>query len=233
MILIIGDIHGRYKTINEQIIYAEEHCDARVSAVIQLGDFGIYKRSLAQYFNGIPERNFKRPVYVIDGNHEDFVYLDILTEKYKDHFTYLPRCAVNNIKGYNFLSLGGSAYMDPVNTPPGATLNDEDIEKCLSYRPDDVDIIISHDCPLGIGVPGTPGFEYCDPIGFFRSDEIKEHFKPKIWFFAHHHKWFNHDDGKTQYYGLHLALNGFALLDDNYDLKIIKSPLKISSEGKF
>jgi len=37
----------------------------------------------------------------------------------------------------------------------------------------------------------------------------------------------------TVYYGLHLALNGFALLDDNYDLKIIKSPLKISSEGKF
>ena len=220
MILIVSDTHCYYEMVNYQIEYALEVLGHDISCVIHLGDFGIYKHHLRDYFKGRKQR-FLKPVYFIDGNHEDFNHLDKLVKKYKDYFTYLPRATVHKIQGYRFLALGGAAYMDSMITERGAVITNQQINESLSYPEDSVDIILTHDCPTDIGVPNTPGMEHFGEPGFPRSTELALRFKPKIWFFGHHHKWFDAEDSDTKYFGLSGIWKGFGLLDDNYNFTMI------------
>jgi predicted phosphodiesterase len=225
MILILGDTHCQYPVINDQIEFAEQKTGRPVKCVIQLGDFGIYQNELKKYFELFPD-GFIRPLYFIDGNHEDFWHFDTIIKKYEHKFTYLPRGSYHQIEGYNFLVLGGAAYMDPINTPPGAIITSSDLEKSLFHKKKKVDIILSHDCPKGIGVPGTVGFEYCGSTGFEGSNQLFQCYKPKLWFFGHYHKWFYANTETTSYYGLDVSYNGLILLDDNFNVKIIKNSIR-------
>ena len=227
MILVVTDTHCYFDIINKQIDYAEDSLGIPISSVIHLGDFGIYKQQLYDFFIRKSKR-FRRPLYFIDGNHEDFNSIEKLVIKYKDFFTYLPRTKVNTIEGYRFLSLGGTGYMDSMATQRGAIITDKQINDCLSIPREDVDIILTHDCPTGIGVPNTPGLEYYGETGFKRSSELADHFKPKLWLFGHHHKWFTFQKDHTSYYGLGGVWRGFGLLDSGYQFRIVEH--KIESE---
>lgn len=221
MILLTSDTHCQYQFINKQIEHAEFLIKEPITSVIHLGDFGIYKSSLNHFFK--KDRNrFLRPVYVIDGNHEDFNALPSLTRKYEDYFIYLPRGTVHFIDGYRFLALGGSSYMDAMNTQKGAVITDQQIERSLAIPASDVDILITHDCPINIGVPNTPGCEGFGPTGFPRSDELAAHFRPRLWLFGHHHKWFEYKDIHTCYYGLADTWKGFGLLDQDFKFSFVK-----------
>ncbi|WP_027358386.1 metallophosphoesterase family protein [Desulforegula conservatrix] len=221
MILFISDTHCAYHLINEQIEYAQEELAIPVSCVIHLGDFGIFRPQLYDFFirkNG----SFLKPVYFIEGNHEDFDAFDSLMKKYNNvYFTYLSRSVVTEIEGYKFLSLGGSAYMDAMTTPTASVIKDHHIDDCLEIHSEGVDIIITHDCPQGIGVPNSPGLEVYGQTGFARGDELARHFSPKLWIFGHHHKWFELEKGNTRYLGLSGSRRGFALLGENYECMII------------
>ena len=220
MILVTSDTHCYYDTINQQIEYAEAVLNNAVSCVIHLGDFGIYKANLHEYFIK-KGRRFIRPVYFIEGNHEDFRAFPRLTEKYREFLTHLPRGTVHTLDGYRFLALGGAAYMDSFNTQTGAIITDYNINQCLSINPDSVDIILTHDCPNGIGVPNSPGLEHYGETGFPRSDELAAHFKPRLWLFGHHHKWYEYQDGHTRYCGLGDTWKGFGLLDKDSQFKFV------------
>ena len=213
MILFIGDLNCRYWLVNHITGIAEKQFNENVTAVLQLGDFGLFKTPLNAWFNGKGNNSFTRPVYFIDGNHEDFLFLKSLTTDFSSHFTHLPRGTVHNFNGFNFLCLGGAAYMDPVNTPSGAVIREEDIQACMSHQPESVDVIITHDCPRDIGVPGNSGFEYCGPTGFSQSSLLRKHFTSKTWLFAHHHRFFEYKDAHGSCYGLPEAQNGFAVMD--------------------
>lgn len=225
MIMIVSDTHCYYEMVNVQINYAQNTLGYEITSVIHLGDFGIYKWHLKDFFIKRKER-FLKPVYCIDGNHEDFNHLHKLTEKYRDFFTYLPRGSLHNIEGYRFLALGGAAYMDSMITEKGAVITDRQIERSLSFPPDSVDIIITHDCPTGINVPNTPGFEHFGQPGFPRSDELASRYKPKLWFFGHHHNWHDYSDTHTDYYGLSGIWKGFGLLDDSYNFTMINHKIE-------
>ena len=226
MILVLSDTHSYYGTVNEQIRYAETELGVSISSVIHLGDFGIYKANLYNFFIKQKEA-FIRPVYFIEGNHEDFDALPWLTKKYRDYFTHLKRGTVNNIDGYRFLCFGGAEYMDSMITQRGSEISDNDIDDCLAVLPEDVDIVLTHDCPTGIGMPNTPGLEYYGETGFSRSRELVEYFKPKLWLFGHHHKWFEHRDGHTAYYGFAAIWKGFGLLDKNFKMDVYHHEVKI------
>ncbi len=223
MILVISDTHCAYHLVNEQIDYAQEELGIPVSCVIHLGDFGIFRPQLYDFF--IRKKGaFLKPVYFIEGNHEDFEAFDSLMKRYNNtYFTYLPRSTVTEIDGYRFLSLGGAAYMDAITTPSAAVIRDHNIEECLGFHPDRVDIIISHDCPQGIGVPNSPGLEVYGKTGFARGTELSEHFRPKLWIFGHHHKWFELCRDETRYLGLSGSRRGFVLLGENYEYIIINN----------
>jgi predicted phosphodiesterase len=223
MILVISDTHCYYNIVNKQIEYAEKTLGVSVSCVLHLGDLGVFKSKLHDFFVRKGGR-FSRPLYFIEGNHEDFDAFSRLMEKYDGtYFTYLPRATVHTIEGYRFLSLGGSAYMDAMNTQHGAIITDYNINDCLAIAPESVDIILTHDCPVGIGVGNTRGLECFGTTGFPRSDELAAHFRPKLWLFGHHHKWHAYDDRTTSYYGLSGSWNGFALLGGGYHFQIVEN----------
>lgn len=230
MILFLGDLNCRYWLVNQAIGVAETQFDESVTAVIQLGDFGLFKTPLNSYFNGKDSHSFIRPVYFIDGNHEDFLFFETLTRTFSRQFTYIPRGSVLNLNGLNFLCLGGSAYMDPVNTPSGAVIRDSDIQTCLSHSPETVDIILTHDCPSDIGVPGTTGFEYCGQTGFSQSRRLRDHFSSKTWLFAHHHQFFEHSDTHGSCFGLPEAHDGFAVMGENGQVILVEH--QIDEKGK-
>ncbi len=221
MILVVSDTHCYYDIVNKQIEHAENVLGHCISSVIHLGDFGIYKTNLHEYFRK-QKCAFSRKLYVIDGNHEDFSILESIVAKYQSCFTYLPRCTTHAIDGYTFLALGGTAYMDAMITQRGAVITNAQIDKCLTIPPDQVQIILTHDCPVGIGVPNTQGLGFFGATGFPRSDELAAHFRPRLWLFGHHHKFFAHHDGTTGYYGLCGAWQGYGLLDADFRFTMIE-----------
>lgn len=225
MILVTSDSHCYYDTINQQIMYAESELGIEIDCVIHLGDFGVYASHLHDFFIKSGKR-FLKPLYFIDGNHEDFNAMPRLIKKYSSYFTYLPRSSVHSIHGYRFLALGGAAYMDSMITESSAIITDEQINQCLGISPDQVDIIITHDCPTDLGVPNTPGMQCYGTPGFPRSDELAAHFNPRLWFFGHHHKWFSHQSGSTTYQGLCGTWKGFVLLDSEYRFSVIRHELE-------
>ena len=220
MILFISDVHGRFQVINEQIAHAEQHTGRDVAEVIVLGDLGLFTEPLAAFF-GRGGGRFSRPVSFLEGNHEEFDRFSELLETYREHLTWLPRGSTCCREGYRFLCLGGSAYMDALNTPPGAEIRDGDIDKCLCHGRDGVDIVLTHDCPCGIGVPSSPGLEFYGPPGFPRSQELLGHFHPNIWIFGHHHKWFQKETPETRFFGLPESWKGYALLDQDFTLTVM------------
>ncbi|MBM4310844.1 MAG: hypothetical protein FJ119_07850 [Deltaproteobacteria bacterium] len=223
MILVIADTHCYYGIVNRQIEHAEKMLGMPVDCVLHLGDFGLYREHLHNFFvrQGL---RFLRPVYFIEGNHEDFREFDALLARYNGlYFTHLPRATVQTIGPYRMLCMGGAAYMDALNTQPGAVIRDHHINACLALGPDQADIIISHDCPNGIGVPNTPGLEYFGTPGFPRSRELLEHFKPRLWLFGHHHKWFSTEYGGTIFHGLPGSWKGYCLLDNNYKVITVEN----------
>ncbi len=50
MILVTCDTHCYYDTINQQIDYAENVLGRDITCIIHLGDFGIYKSHLHDFF---------------------------------------------------------------------------------------------------------------------------------------------------------------------------------------
>jgi|APSaa5957512622_1039677.scaffolds.fasta_scaffold21837_2 Icc-related predicted phosphoesterase len=232
MILIISDTHCRFFTINEQIRHGEDKLGVTISDVIHLGDFGIFKPELKRFFTK-EKQSFLKPVHFIEGNHEDFVVLPWIVDKYKTHITHLKRGSIRRIGSYRFLSIGGADYMDAMLTQKGAVITDADIDHCLSIPPANADIIISHDCPLNIGVPSTTGLEYYGETGFKRSDELDAHFKPKLWLFGHHHKCFEYTNENTHYIGLPTAWRGYGLLDNDYSFEFIKNDIPLPVNENF
>jgi hypothetical protein len=62
--------------------------------------------------------------------------------------------------------------MDAMITQRSSEISDKDIDDCLAIQPEDVDIVLTHDCPTGIGMPNTPGLEYCGEIGFAAAGNL-------------------------------------------------------------
>ena len=225
MILIISDVHGQFHVVNEQIEFAEDRLKKEVSSVIVLGDFGLFETNLRRFFV-LDKKKFKRPLYFIEGNHEDFNAFDSLIKKYGEHFTHFARGSIQSVSGHSFLCLGGARYMDLMNTPMHSEIRDHDINKCLSHSKNSTRIILSHDCPSGIGVANTPGLEFYGVPGIARSGELLEHYDPLLWIFGHHHKWFSKKIGNTSFHGLPESWNGFAVLEENGKLTTFDNPIE-------
>ena len=133
MILLLSDVHTLFAVVNAQIEHAERRLGRPLAAAVVLGDMGLFEPELRRFFRREGQR-FARPVFFLEGNHEDFDLFEHLIGKYAEFFTYLPRGSPREIDGHRIVALGGSAYMDPAATPPKAVIAPEDIEKSgLTY----------------------------------------------------------------------------------------------------
>ncbi len=228
MLLILSDVHGRFEVVNEQIADAEDRVGSALAGVVVLGDFGLIEPHLRRFFRKRSER-FARPLAFVDGNHEDFDHFEALVDGYADVFTHWPRGSVQDLDGHRFLCLGGAAYMDAFMTPERAVVRVRDIERCLSHPAGAVSAVLSHDCPAGIGVENTPGFEHYGPPGFPGGDRLVEHFHPGLWLFGHHHRWFETALGGTRYVGLPQSWDGYVLLDRDGTLSRVQNCLRVTT----
>jgi Icc-related predicted phosphoesterase len=222
--MLVSDVHCQYGLIDKQIIHAEALFKKEIAQVIVLGDLGYFEHELNVFFKHNPH-GFLRPVAFIDGNHEDFAALHDQATRFSPVLTYLPRASLHRFANFSMLAFGGAAYMDAGVTPLGSEITEEQINNCLKLPKDGVDVVISHDCPQGIGLRNHPGFEHYGPPGFQRGLEIVEHLQPGLWFFGHHHRWFDRQCGSTRFIGIAEIWKGYALLMDNAEVIIQQNEL--------
>ena len=112
--------------------------------------------------------------------------------------------------------------MDAGTTPRGSEITTADIDACLAYSPQAVDLILSHDCPTDIGVPNTLGLEHYGAPGEPRLARLATHFQPRWWFFGHHHRWFDLTRDGTRYIGLPQSWVGYVLFHSEGEVEVVR-----------
>lgn len=234
MIMLISDVHCQFTLIDQQIAHAEEKFNCKLAQVIVLGDLGFFEYELNAYFSKNPQ-GFLRPVAFIDGNHEDFAALYDLSDKFSKYLQFLPRTSRHQIDGFAMMALGGAAYMDAAVTPQGCEITADQVSACLKYEKGSVDVVLSHDCPQNIGVTNASGFEHYGTPGFSGGLEIAQHLQPRLWFFGHHHRWFDLTCEQTRFIGIAEIWKGYALLQPDGEVIIEKHelPKKLSWWQRF
>jgi len=224
-LLLLSDVHAQYDVINAQVAHAEHRLGAPVAQVLVLGDFGLFGDHLHRHFRQ-QGRRFIRPVAFIEGNHEDFRAFDQLVLGFADVVTHLPRGSVLRAGDRHCLCLGGARYMDAWSTPPGCEVKTQDIEAALRFAPGAFDLIISHDCPTGIGVPSEAGFAHLGAPGVDGFAAIAAHLAPRLWVFGHHHRWHQHQADGTRFIGLPQSWEGYVVVDPDGEVTCVEHVLE-------
>lgn len=146
-------------------IAAIQHAaDRGAEVIIQLGDFGYEFR--AAFLDGL-DRALRRTglrLLFVDGNHEAFPTLlrypvrDNGLRQLTGRIWHLPRGFRWVWGGVRWLALGGAHSVDRPWREPGISwwreeaLTDADLAAASAGGP--VDVLVSHDCPAGVPVPG-------------------------------------------------------------------------------
>jgi Icc-related predicted phosphoesterase len=113
MILLLGDIHGDIAVLKYAIDKAEA---LGASALVQVGDFGLFARDgLDTGFHRVC-KNRTIPTYFIDGNHDDCSrwtqYTDVTQLWHDAMLFYVPRGTVMPLDNRTIAFLGGAGSID-------------------------------------------------------------------------------------------------------------------------
>lgn len=109
-ILLLGDIHGN----TNRLFYALEIAKKTdASAVVQLGDFGLFPQNERKFYE-ICQHDI--PVYFVCGNHDDcvrWVQYEEVSQVWPDaNLWYIPRGTVMELDGRTIAFMGGAASID-------------------------------------------------------------------------------------------------------------------------
>lgn len=108
-ICLLGDVHGDWRAVVMASLEARERGAA---ALIQVGDMG-WSAGLLDRAKAMPPA---LPVYAIDGNHEDFGWLNTVTRgqttQLAPNLTFVARGDVLTIAGRRVAFLGGAESVD-------------------------------------------------------------------------------------------------------------------------
>ena len=197
-IAIVGDIHGKIDFMLEKVL------ESGADVIIQVGDFGTFISEekmdkatrrheglgdFVDYYSG--RKKFPIPVHFVKGNHEDFDILEEIKSGKIKNLQYMENGQVYEIAGMRFGALGGnyskvrfSRERRQIRGGRRKHFNYQDIDDLLKCR--DMDAIIAHDCPTGIGFKSKFGGEGCG------SEELRELIKqirPDFYFHGHYHRY--------------------------------------------
>jgi predicted phosphodiesterase len=167
-ILAVGDTHGSSWVVVQAIEFAAANgCDA----ILQVGDWGhwVPGSGTKGFYTRVQRELVKYGItlYWVAGNHE--CWPDIIERlggsrepkplyKRYPNIIHLPTGFRWGWWGRTWMALGGAASVDRLGRVPGKSwwpeelLSTEDIE--YASRPGKVDVIISHDVPTGVDIPG-------------------------------------------------------------------------------
>jgi predicted phosphodiesterase len=235
-ILILGDLHAKWHDLYCVMQNTDFNLNIKYDSVIQVGDFGFYSStferldifhckyvksptqpgSVAQY----SAVKFHKPVYCIDGNHEDHKWLKTANhEEWKSKYNihYQPRGSWIESNGLKIGFLGGALNADrrQEGSIDGETTNyilNKQVKRVLAEwnAIGGMDIVVTHSCPTGIGIGmeghpalytavqkyivdaghGENNFHDCGDAPLTMLYKGLEK-KPALWFFGHFHAYKN------------------------------------------
>ena len=242
-ICFAGDWHGSTSAGVEAIKYASKH---QAEVIIQLGDFGFWgdERSY-RYIKKLNNEAKREKIKIlwIDGNHENFNKLNNIPisevtglRHFGDHIFHLPRNYRWSWGGLTFHSLGGGTSLDRLNRTLNINwfeeeaISDSEAEdaKSLGYA----DILLTHDCPDGVDIPGIdrltslrrwPEITLREAWRHReRLAEIASHITPRYIFHGHFHIPYQSRFNFTDIYETVITGLGHEDYGVNGNLKIIK-----------
>lgn len=214
MIYITGDTHGGIDIYKLNTMrFPQQKTMNKDDFVIVAGDFGLGWNNGKEdlyWRNWLKNKNFT--ILFIDGNHENFDFLDSLPISQwnggKVHFinesiVHLMRGQIFTIDGVKFFTFGGADSFDKYRRTPGVSWWERELPSFEEYNEGldnlqrhhwQVDYIVTHDCSgrtfdelqkYSIGL-----YKYKTRLSDF-LDDLEEKVSFKHWFFGHYH-----DDGQ-------------------------------------
>jgi hypothetical protein len=155
--------------------------DQGVDTMVHVGDFGyrFVDGFSASFIRSLTDelKKLDMQLYFVDGNHDNHEFLASLptefngTRKVTEQVVYMPRGLRWTWGELDFLALGGAYSVDkPRRIPgqswwPGETISYADYQKAVDGGK--VNILISHDCPDGVAIPGLH-----HGVEFFGQEQI-------------------------------------------------------------
>ena len=159
-LMLVGDTHRDYRFLKRVVAKAVAE---GVDVIFQLGDFGFWPTGDDGTFMDDVDRlvdgNDIR-FYWIDGNHEEFSAL-VPGDRWGKHVQHVPRGHRWQWWNKTWMGVGGVSVDKKSRTPMldwfvEEELSSVDVRHCC--RSGDVDVVLSHDCPDAVEIPGLkPG----------------------------------------------------------------------------
>lgn len=208
-LLLVGDTHADTKWVTKIIRHAKS---IGVDTIFQLGDFGFWPTHYVRYLDTVQRvlNDSDITMYWLDGNHEDHGLLK--PGLALGRLQHVPRGHRWQWWGKTWMAVGGGVSVDrKMRTAgrdwfPEETLTREQLERCLA--PGAVNVILSHDCPDGVDIPGLTPDRF--PEEDIRASEghreligeICNTTIPSKLFHGHYHVNYTAHRGVTTIYGL-------------------------------
>lgn len=200
-IAFAGDWHANTAWARKAALYAKTN---GADVIIHTGDFGY---DYASSFILDLEEELARldlPILFVRGNHDDPEFLDGLEENdlgfkpVTSHIWYIPQGKSWEWNGVRFLGLGGAHSIDRPRRVEGVswwareTISTVDAFKAAHQG--EVDVMITHDCPAGVAIPGLEKPSGWDLRELALSQQHRERLyevvmkvKPKLLVHGHYH----------------------------------------------
>jgi hypothetical protein len=199
MLWYVGDLHGNTRHLALVDLAAQK---AGVTAVIQVGDFGIlWEAGMRKYFDKRARQNRPGPTwYTCGGNHEQYErWLELpgtsMTELAPGCF-WVHRGEVLTLDNKRHLFMGEAESTDKYARKEGVSWWPQEVptrvewEKFAEAYQTGVDVIVSHDAPLAVPLwrdhrenDGSVPWTFTRIQNLFKGS-VRE---PAFWAFGHHH----------------------------------------------
>lgn len=169
-VAMVGDWHMNGPWAQHAIHYAKDH---GADVILHLGDFGYTFN--AEFMKRVEDscRDAGLPLLFVDGNHEDHPTLLRYgvkpngLRKLTEHIWHLPRGFRWTWAGIRFLALGGAYSVDRRWRVQGVSWWKEETvtpEQAVEASAQQVDVLLSHDCPAGVIIPGIDDSDSLPPF---------------------------------------------------------------------
>lgn len=201
-IAFMGDTHGNLPYTHKSLRYAKKNGS---DLVVSVGDFGYWDDNFAHNV-GEEAGRLGLQVYFVDGNHEHHEALNALPIRddgfrvLHDNVAHIPRGTVWTWDGVTFMGLGGAHSVDRLRRVEGHSwFREESLTYGQAFEagsvPQDIDIMVTHDCPSDVDIPGIAG----NPLGFPQIDielaqkhrellgYVVDSLQPKMLIHGHYH----------------------------------------------
>lgn len=223
IVLAAGDWHGNAQWAEACFQYAYK---SGADAILHVGDFGMWvdgewtDRYLARVERAAQEWGIF--LYWVDGNHEDHSRTAEFNDPENRPMTvHLPRGYRWTWWEKRFMALGGAFSVDRfmrtenVGWWAGEELSLADVEYASRDDGIPVDVVVAHDCPVGVDIPGIGA----DAATQVRGDwpdhmlyganmhrvkvrDVYDAVRPKLWLHGHYHRCYEKFFQGTQFLGL-------------------------------